>query len=316
MTNRANKKDSRKDSSEDNINNSGGTYQSSQSIPRHKRFSVPLNKLVRGHSSNKSEDVLSNATSSPAPLQDVSSFRMSLPQPDLGHTFQVSGYIDDNGNDWSRSSSPPRPMISSRSSDEMAPPLPIRPLHSISPLQTIPQLHPPPPPPPRHQTQSESAIDTGKSFGIKRKAVNRSENSPVFPASEALPPSPPKHDAENYPFPSNTPPTCRLPVYTDPAPPYDSSPALSPTAQPFPPPLSSTEQPLPPTSPLSPGRLDLSLGQEALGGGFRGQAAKLGKLLVFADGTKTLDLVVAANVAMFWRAWKGGRARSGSASFG
>ena len=97
---------------------------------------------------------------------------------------------------------------------------------------------------------------------------------------------------------------------TDSAPPYSTSPELSPA-----------EQLMPPASPVNLGRLDLSLGQEALGGGFRGQQAKLGKLLVFADGNRMLDLVVAANIAMFWRAWKGGndvagRVRSGSTPAG
>ena len=59
--------------------------------------------------------------------------------------------------------------------------------------------------------------------------------------------------------------------------------------------------------PPSPGRLDLTLGQEALGGGFRGQQAKLGKLLIFPDGYRMLDLVVATNMVMFWRAWRGGK---------
>jgi len=203
----------------------------------------------------------------------------------------MSGYMDNEENNWSRSLSPTRPVISSNFSDEMAPPLPVRPLQTVWPLQA--SL----PPPPRHQTRSESAVDTGKSFGIKRKAINRSGNSPI-----SLLASPPKHDSANYPFPNTIPPIPKLPAHNDPSPPYNSSPALSPTEL--------------PASPLSPGRLDLSLGQEALGGGFRGQQAKLGKLLVFADGTKMLDLVVAANIAMFWRGWKAGRARSGSASFG
>ena len=50
-------------------------------------------------------------------------------------------------------------------------------------------------------------------------------------------------------------------------------------------------------------RLDLSLGQEAAGGGFGGKRAKLGKLIVEGEGFRMLDLLVAANMAVWWRAW-------------
>lgn len=50
-------------------------------------------------------------------------------------------------------------------------------------------------------------------------------------------------------------------------------------------------------------RLDLSLGQELAGGGFAGKRAKLGKLIVEGEGAKMLDLLVAANMAVWWRAW-------------
>jgi hypothetical protein len=49
--------------------------------------------------------------------------------------------------------------------------------------------------------------------------------------------------------------------------------------------------------------LDLSLGQELAGGGFAGKRAKLGKLIVEGEGCKMLDLLVAANMAVWWRAW-------------
>jgi hypothetical protein len=52
------------------------------------------------------------------------------------------------------------------------------------------------------------------------------------------------------------------------------------------------------------GRIDLSLGQERAGGGFGGKRAKLGKLIVFPDGVKMLDLLVAANVGLWWRAYE------------
>ena len=51
------------------------------------------------------------------------------------------------------------------------------------------------------------------------------------------------------------------------------------------------------------GRLDLSLGQERAGGGFGGKQAKLGKLIIEPAGLKMLDLVVAANVAVWWRVY-------------
>ena len=47
-------------------------------------------------------------------------------------------------------------------------------------------------------------------------------------------------------------------------------------------------------------RLDLSLGQEHAGGGFGGKEAKLGKLIIEAEGLQMLDLIVAANMALFW----------------
>ncbi|MCJ1299021.1 hypothetical protein MMC08_001812 [Hypocenomyce scalaris] len=53
-------------------------------------------------------------------------------------------------------------------------------------------------------------------------------------------------------------------------------------------------------------RLDLSLGQELAGGGFAGKAAKLGKLIVEDEGLKMLDLLVAANMGVWWRVWEKG----------
>ncbi|MCJ1432608.1 hypothetical protein MMC27_001965 [Xylographa pallens] len=47
-------------------------------------------------------------------------------------------------------------------------------------------------------------------------------------------------------------------------------------------------------------RMDLSLGQEQAGGGLRGKQAKLGKLVVEDEGLKMLDLVVAANMGLWW----------------
>jgi hypothetical protein len=51
-------------------------------------------------------------------------------------------------------------------------------------------------------------------------------------------------------------------------------------------------------------RLDLSLGQELAGGGFAGKQAKLGKLIVEGEGLQMLDLIVAANMALWFRAYE------------
>ena len=52
------------------------------------------------------------------------------------------------------------------------------------------------------------------------------------------------------------------------------------------------------------GRIDLSLGQEKAGGGFGGKQAKLGKLIVQPEGLGMLDLLVAANLGLWWRAYE------------
>ena len=51
-------------------------------------------------------------------------------------------------------------------------------------------------------------------------------------------------------------------------------------------------------------RLDLSLGQEHAGGGFGGKQAKLGKLIIEIEGLQMLDLIVAANMALWWRVYE------------
>ncbi|KAK0625135.1 hypothetical protein B0T17DRAFT_617268 [Bombardia bombarda] len=50
--------------------------------------------------------------------------------------------------------------------------------------------------------------------------------------------------------------------------------------------------------------MDLSLGQENAGGGNRGKRAKLGKLIIHDEGLKMMDLVVAANVGVWWTTWE------------
>lgn len=51
------------------------------------------------------------------------------------------------------------------------------------------------------------------------------------------------------------------------------------------------------------GRIDLSLGQEKAGGGFGGKQAKLGKLIIEPEGFGMLDLLVASNIGLWFRAW-------------
>ncbi|KAI4288084.1 MAG: hypothetical protein L6R35_002660 [Caloplaca aegaea] len=51
-------------------------------------------------------------------------------------------------------------------------------------------------------------------------------------------------------------------------------------------------------------RLDLSLGQEHAGGGFGGKQAKLGKLIIEPEGLKMLDLLVAANMGLWWKVYE------------
>lgn len=52
------------------------------------------------------------------------------------------------------------------------------------------------------------------------------------------------------------------------------------------------------------GRIDLTLGKERAGGGFGGRQAKLGKLIVRPEGLKMLDLLVSANIGLWWRAYE------------
>ena len=51
-------------------------------------------------------------------------------------------------------------------------------------------------------------------------------------------------------------------------------------------------------------RLDLSLGQEHAGGGFGGKQAKMGKLIIQNEGLQMLDLIVAANMALWWKVYE------------
>lgn len=52
------------------------------------------------------------------------------------------------------------------------------------------------------------------------------------------------------------------------------------------------------------GNINLTLGQERAGGGFHGKRAKLGKLIIEDTGLRMLDLTVATNLALWWRAYE------------
>lgn len=52
------------------------------------------------------------------------------------------------------------------------------------------------------------------------------------------------------------------------------------------------------------GNINLTLGQERAGGGFHGKRAKLGKLIIDDMGLRMLDLTVASNMALWWRAYE------------
>jgi hypothetical protein len=52
------------------------------------------------------------------------------------------------------------------------------------------------------------------------------------------------------------------------------------------------------------GAFDLRLGRERAGGGTSGKKAKMGKLIIYEEGLKMLDLVVAANMGIWWGAWE------------
>ncbi|TAQ84715.1 hypothetical protein B7494_g6950 [Chlorociboria aeruginascens] len=97
------------------------------------------------------------------------------------------------------------------------------------------------------------------------------------------------------------------------------SPCVDDERPPLPPrPVDTSDEEQSPVSPTMPrqlpirpsyeeDRLDLSLGQEKAGGGNRGKRAKLGKLIIHDEGFKMLDLIVAANVGVWWSVWESGQ---------
>lgn len=50
--------------------------------------------------------------------------------------------------------------------------------------------------------------------------------------------------------------------------------------------------------------LDMSLGQERAGGGFTGTHSKLGKLIIENEGLMMMDLLVAANMSVWWKSYE------------
>lgn len=46
--------------------------------------------------------------------------------------------------------------------------------------------------------------------------------------------------------------------------------------------------------------VDLGIGREKAGGGKRGNHAKLGKIIIYDEGLKMLDLIISANMAIWW----------------
>jgi hypothetical protein len=140
-----------------------------------------------------------------------------------------------------------------------------------------------------------------KRFNIPRIGHNRNKSS----TSDIRPETPPRLHPTSYAalYPSDG-------EEVPPLPPRKNSPSFA---------TGSTEEDERPVLPprrtyLSPyenegedsedARLDLSIGQEKAGGGNRGKRAKLGKLIIHDEGFKMLDLVVCANMGIWWSVWE------------
>jgi len=274
--------------------------------PPRKHLHTPLQRFGRHRSATTTDHPELNMHSAPlaAPMYNHVTFQADLSTMNAYSQPCSPVLIEDD--ETAKPALPARPMSMSVLTTTPTPAPPTR-----SPFEEIPPL------PPRHQSRSESDTVNGKPHTIRRKAVNSSEASSSSFSSTR--PIPPRHkSAYSVPHLQAHPPY----LQPDPPPPAYTTQPPSPTRQ-HPPSVldpnptrrqspSPTRSPTSPTSPTlrlppSPGRLDLTLGQEAMGGGFRGQQAKLGKLLIFPDGYRMLDLVVATNMVMFWRAWRGGK---------
>jgi len=264
--------------------------------PPRKHLPTPLQRFGRHRSATTTDHSELYLHSGPlsAPMHEHAPFQAELSTIDAYSQPCSPFLIEDDGT--AKPALPARPMSMSVLTTAEPPALPIRSLEGIPPL------------PPRHQSRSEGDAVNGKPHAIRRKAVNSSEAS-TSSFSPSTRPIPPRHESTHsapHLQPDSQPPayTSRPPSPTRQRPPSVLHPEPTRRSSPSP-----TRSPTSPTKPLppSPGRLDLTLGQEALGGGFRGQQAKLGKLLIFPDGYRMLDLVVATNMVMFWRAWRGGK---------
>lgn len=273
--------------------------------PPRKHLPAPLQRFGRHRSATTTDspDLYMQAAPLSAPMHNRFPFEDELSTAN-GYSPLCSPVLSEE-DETAKPILPARPVSMSVLAITSPPELPTRPLEEIPPL------------PPRHQSKSEADTVVGKPHAIRRKAVNSSESSSS--ASYSTRPISPRHkSAHSVPHLQ-----ADLPyLHPDPPPPEYTTRPQSPTSphlpsvldpdparRPTPSSPRSPKSPMSPTRPIPPslGRLDLTLGQEALGGGFRGQQAKLGKLLIFPDGYRMLDLVVATNMVMFWRAWRGGK---------
>jgi len=164
----------------------------------------------------------------------------------------------------------------------------------------------------------QTVFDTAKFNAVAEKVAKKVSGKPISsPISPSKSPKSPGHATfsklkqhfrspsrgKDLPTTSQLHPTSYAAMYPD----DDES------SYPFPPTSASTSPPPPPLPPRrnslfqSPAEeeslFDLSLGQEKAGGGNRGKRAKLGKLIVHNEGLKMLDLVVAANMGVWWSVW-------------
>ncbi|KAG0647370.1 hypothetical protein D0Z07_6981 [Hyphodiscus hymeniophilus] len=143
---------------------------------------------------------------------------------------------------------------------------------------------------------TEARLTEPKRFSIPKFGHIRNKISQA-----TRPPLPPRPDASSYaaeyPNDDEEPPPLPPRAYTD------QHVAGSSDEQELPPySISQTNYtPRPPSEDYDDDeRLDLSIGREMAGGGNRGNRAKLGKLIINDEGFKMLDLVVAANIGIWW----------------
>ena len=137
-----------------------------------------------------------------------------------------------------------------------------------------------------------------KRFSIPKLAYNRHP----APTSDQRPPLPPRPHATSYAamYPSDDeaalPPQSRATESSD----EEHIPPLSARTSLFPYTANAARE----ADENEGSRLDLSIGQENAGGGNRGKRAKLGKLIIHDEGLKMLDLVISANMGVWWSVWE------------